>query len=62
MSLDDTLAAWAAAVALPDDAAAEIYRRIVPEPVRLSGAWWRDYTAVLTTSMVASMRPVRWAA
>ncbi|HET9972024.1 MAG TPA: hypothetical protein VFQ68_27575 [Streptosporangiaceae bacterium] len=33
MSLDDDLAAWAAAVRLPDDEADAIFRRIIATPV-----------------------------
>lgn len=58
MSLDDTLAAWAATVALPDNTADAIYRRIVP--TELPASWWRDYTAEFTAQMVRSMRPVKW--
>jgi hypothetical protein len=64
MSLDDTLAAWAATVALSDNEAAGIFARIVPDerPVQLGGAWWRDYTSGFTTRMVDSMKPVRFKA
>lgn len=64
MSLDDALAAWATAVRLPDAAAEDVYRRIVatPAPRQLGARWWRDYTNGFTARMVASTRPVRWAA
>ena len=48
MSLDDALAAWAATVRLPDDAADGIYQRIVTTPAPggkqfggLGRTWWR---------------------
>jgi hypothetical protein len=71
MSLDDTLAAWAATVRLPDAAAAGIYQRIVmtPGPAGepfggLGRTWWRDFTADFTARMITSTRPVPvpWAA
>ena len=69
MSLDDTLAAWAATVRLPATTAAEIYQRVVttPAPARavsagLDPAWWRHFTAGFTARMVASTQPVPWAA
>lgn len=37
MSLDDDLAAWAAAVRLPDDEADVIFRRIIATPVAVPG-------------------------
>lgn len=37
MSLDDDLAAWAAAVRLPDDEADAIFRRIIATPVPVPG-------------------------
>lgn len=76
MNLDDTLAAWAAAVRLPAGAAAEIYQRIVatpvaaaPRPVRagrdtpgLDPAWWRTFTADFTAGLVSTTRPASRAA
>jgi hypothetical protein len=69
MSLDDTLAAWAAAVHLPATAAADIYQQIVmtPPPARtvspgLDPAWWRRYTSDFTVRMVTSTRFRLWAA
>ncbi|HEY1570562.1 MAG TPA: hypothetical protein VGG05_04400 [Pseudonocardiaceae bacterium] len=64
MSLDDALTTWAAAVRLPDAAAEDIYARIIatPAPRQLGARWWRDYTSGFTARMVASTRPVRWAA
>jgi hypothetical protein len=71
MSLDDTLAAWAATVRLPGAAAEGIYQRIVTTPAPAAGTfgglgrtWWRDFTADFATRMVASTRPVpvSWAA
>ena len=63
MSLDDTIAAWAATAALPDAEAAAIFERIIatPAPVlsQLDPSWWRQFTADFTARMVASMRPVR---
>lgn len=68
-SLDDDLAAWAAAVRIPDTEAAAIFRRIVGTPApapaittRLDPSWWRHFTADFTARMVASTRPVRQAA
>lgn len=65
MSLDDTLAAWAATIRLP----AGIYQRIIttPAPARvvshgLDPAWWRRFTADHTARMIATTRPERWAA
>ena len=78
MSLDDDLAAWAAAVRLPDADAAAIFQRIVAAPVapavapvaaarpaaapRLKPSWWRGYNAGFAARMVASTAPVRLAA
>jgi hypothetical protein len=67
MSLEDTLAAWAATVRLSDAAAAEIYQRIVTTPAPtvapgLDPAWWRTFTAEFTARMVTSTRPAPWAA
>jgi hypothetical protein len=78
MSLDDTLAAWAATVRLPDAAAEGIYQQIVTTQTSAAGVpggfagsfgglgrtWWRDFTADFATRMVASTRPVpvSWAA
>ena len=67
MSLDDDIAAWAAAVRLPDAEAAAIFQRIVGPPAaaatpRLDPSWWRHFTADFTARMVASTRPVRHAA
>jgi hypothetical protein len=64
MSLDDDLAAWAAAVRLPDAEAAAIFERIVAMPAgaatpQLDPSWWRHYTAAFTTRMIASTRPAR---
>jgi hypothetical protein len=69
MSLDDTLAAWAATVRLPDAAAADICRRIVAAPVPaaepfggLGRTWWRDFSAGFASRMITSTRPLPWAA
>ena len=74
MSLDDALAGWAAAVRLPAATAEDIFQRIVaapvpasaparvPAPAALEPAWWRRYTSDFTARMVASTRPVPWAA
>jgi hypothetical protein len=69
MSLDDTLAAWAATIRLSDTAAADIYHRIVttstPADEILPGlgpTWWRHFTADFTAQMIASTRPAPWAA
>jgi hypothetical protein len=69
MSLDDTLAAWAASARLPDAAAAGIYRRIVAgaapagEPFGgLGRTWWREFSADFANRMIASTRPLPWAA
>ncbi len=70
MSLDDTLAAWAATVRLSPTAADDIYQRIVatPAPAQaappapLDPAWWRRFSSDFTTRMVASTKPVAWAA
>jgi hypothetical protein len=69
MSLDDDLAAWAAAVRLPDAEADAIFERIVATPVpapatvpRLDPSWWRDYTAAFAARMIVSTRPARRAA
>jgi len=71
MSLDDTLAAWAATVRLPDAAAADIYQRIVMTPAPggeafggLGRTWWRDFSAGFAARMITSTRPVPvpWAA
>jgi hypothetical protein len=69
MSLDDDLAAWAAAVRLPDAEAAAIFQRIVatsgPAPAavpRLAPSWWRDFSAGFAARMIDSTRPARWAA
>jgi hypothetical protein len=65
MSLDDDLAAWAAAVRLPDAEADAVFRRIVATPVpvlRLDPSWWRDFSARFAARMVDSTRPARRAA
>jgi hypothetical protein len=69
MNLDDSLAAWAAAVRLPAAAADDIYQRIVMTPVPadasspgLDPAWWRDFNAEFATRMVACTRPLSFAA
>jgi hypothetical protein len=73
MSIDDDLAAWTAAVRLPDGDAAAIFQRIVAAPVglsvappaavpQLSPSWWRRYNAGFAARMVASTAPVRLAA
>ena len=69
MNLDDDLAAWAAAVRLPDDEADAIFERIVrtPEPgatskPRLDPSWWREFNADFAARIIASTRPVRRAA
>jgi hypothetical protein len=69
MNLDDDLAAWAAAVRLPDDQADAIFQRIVraPEPVSagkagLDPSWWREFNAGFAARIIASTRPVRRAA
>jgi hypothetical protein len=70
MSLDDTLAAWAATVRLSPTAADDIYQRIVASPATaqaavpapLDPAWWRRFSSDFTTRMVASTKPVAWAA
>ena len=77
MSLDDDLAAWAAAVRLPDAEADAIFRRITATPVpvpdavpglapaavpRLAASWWGDFSAGFAARMIDSTRPVRRAA
>jgi hypothetical protein len=72
MSLDDDLAAWAAAVRLPEADATEIFQRIIATPAgqtsttdsapRLKASWWRDYNAGFAARMVASTVPARLAA
>jgi hypothetical protein len=65
VNLDDALAHWAATVQLSEAEAADVYRRIVPPPAPRAGLnprWWREFTAEITASVVASTRPVRWAA
>jgi hypothetical protein len=73
MSLDDDLAAWTAAVRLPEAEADAIFRRIiatpgpapVPSPVavpRLAPSWWGDFSAGFAARMIGSTRPVRRAA
>jgi hypothetical protein len=69
MSLDDDLAAWAAAVRLPEAEADAIFRRIVATPVpgpvvvpRLAPSWWGDFSAGFAARMIDSTRPVRRAA
>jgi hypothetical protein len=71
MSLDDDLAAWAAAIRLPEAEAEAIFRRIVATPVpapapaavpRLAPSWWRDFSAGFAARMIDSTRPVRRAA
>jgi hypothetical protein len=64
MSLDDTLAAWAAAIRLPASTAAGIYQQIIaaPAPARavspgLDPAWWRRFTADYTGWVIATTRP-----
>jgi hypothetical protein len=67
VSLDDDLAAWAAAVSLPEAEADAIYQRIVRTPApaavpRLDPSWWRDFTAGFAAQMIVSTRPARRAA
>jgi hypothetical protein len=70
MSLDDTLAAWAATVRLPPTAADDIYQRIVTAPAVPQAAapappdpaWWRRFSSDFSTRMVASTKPAVWAA
>lgn len=69
MSLDDTLAAWAATVSLPDSTAAGIYQQIITTPAPapavspgLDPAWWRRFTADHTARIIATTRPVTRAA
>ena len=74
MSLDDDLAAWAATVRLSPAAADEIYQRIVATPApahaparatappALDPAWWRRFSSDFSARMVASTKPVGWAA
>ena len=66
MSLDDDLAAWAAAVRLPALEADAIFRRVVGTPVPVPAtrpgpdpSWWREFNAGFATRMVASTRPAR---
>jgi hypothetical protein len=75
MSLDDDLAAWAAAVRLTEADAAAIFQRIIATPAgtpatidsttdtvpRLKPSWWRGYNAGFAARMVASTAPV-WVA
>jgi hypothetical protein len=69
MNLDDSLAAWAAAVRLPAATAGDIYQQIVMTPVPadpvspgLDPAWWRDFNAEFATRMVTCTRPLPFAA
>jgi hypothetical protein len=69
MSLDDDIAAWAAAVRLTDAEADAIFARIVATPAptpatapRLTASWWKDYSAGFAARMVASTRPALRAA
>jgi len=71
MSLDDDLAAWAAAVRLPGAEADAIFRRIIATPVPVPGpvavpslapSWWRDFSAGFAARMIDSTRPARRAA
>ena len=74
MSLDDDLAAWAAAVRLTEADAAAIFQRIIATPAsqagpavtdaapRLRPSWWRGYNAGFAARMVASTAPARLAA
>jgi hypothetical protein len=63
MSLDDTLAAWAATICLTASTAASICQQIVTTPAGraisegLDPAWWRGFTAGYTARMIASTRP-----
>jgi hypothetical protein len=68
VNLDDTLAAWAATVRLPDADAAAIYERVTATPVTdpgpdpgLDPRWWRQFAADFSSRMVASTRAPRWA-
>ena len=69
MSLDDSLADWAATIRLPAATAADIYQRIVTTPAPtpaispgLDPAWWRHFTAGFTARMITSTQPKPWAA
>jgi hypothetical protein len=66
MTLDDDLAAWAAAVRLPELEADAIFRRVMAGPALvataapgLDPAWWREFNAGFATRMIASTRPAR---
>jgi hypothetical protein len=74
VNLDDDLAAWAAAVRLPDADADAIFQRITATPAGpavaagpvvtppLKPSWWRGYNAGFAARMVASTSPARLAA
>jgi hypothetical protein len=76
MTLDDDLAAWAAAVRLPETDADAIFQRIIASPAapvltgraaqarapQLKASWWRGYNAGFAARMVASTAPARLAA
>ena len=64
MNVDDALAAWVDSVRLTDDAADDIYLRIVTdEPAaRREPRFWREFTADFASMMVASTRATAWAA
>jgi hypothetical protein len=58
MSLDDTLAAWAASVRLPDTEAAAIRRAITGDGGLPDARWWRGFSADFAGDMVRSTRRV----
>lgn len=69
MNLDDDLAAWAAAVRLPDDEADAIFQDIVSTSdtavtgvPRLDPSWWREFNADFAARIIASTRQARRAA
>jgi hypothetical protein len=67
LSIDDTLALWAASIHLPAATASEIYQRLVTTPAGarspgLDPAWWGRYAADVTARMMASTQLTPWAA
>ncbi|MGH3167096.1 MAG: hypothetical protein ACRDN0_14560 [Trebonia sp.] len=64
MELDNDLAAWAAAVCLPESEADAIFERVVATPALaaapakgLDPSWWREFNSGFAARMITSTRP-----
>lgn len=62
MNIDDDLSAWAAVTRLSPAEAEAIFQQVITPAPQLNARWWRDFSAGLAATMVASTRQQRWAA